>query len=447
MRILFYSTNANIFEGKDWNYSTYPSCAEQLETLCHNHPENEYIVMTQLPGLFLVDTEENRISERAASVRYALFESDDAETIAGEIAAQKPQLAVAFSFWLAPFDWLSVKDSVIGEKLTARGIKALYNSVETALISFDKSRTQEFLRAHGFNVKNSVYVNHELFFKTKKEIKENVYQLAIFHQLEKLHYPVVVKDTTGLSSFAMDVCSSAEDVKKLLLSKKNSSDRLVEEYIEGFHFGSEIYGTPGAYRVMPPFILSLNKYGITSPKQSIKIGPVTASRFRTDILTKELTRLAEVMQFSGIAQTDLVFDGEKWFIVDINPRLSGISGTYAVSTGRTIFELILELSQPECGFAMNFKFPILTAQQLCKLKALSFVKAVRTFENRAAKQDREVGYCEVIIGNAHSFLDLERHLDYLHDHFFSIVEPLFYERAKALFKILKENDEGKTNIE
>ena len=249
-------------------------------------------------------------------------------------------------------------------------------------------------------------------------------------------FPVVVKDTTGLSSFAMDVCSSYEEVQKLLLSKRNNSDRIVEEYIQGLHFGSEIYGTPGNYRIMPPFVLSLNKYGITSPKQSIKIGPVTDPVYKIDELKEELNRLAELMQFSGIAQTDLVFDGEKWFIVDINPRLSGISGTYSVSTGKTIFELVLDSEYPEFNCAMNFKFPILTKPQLEELKKLPFTKAIRQFENKAAKQDREVGYCEIIFGTTKKIQELEQYLDFLKEHFPAIVEPLFYERGKELFRML-----------
>ena len=436
MKILFYSTNANVFNGEDWNYLTWPSVKSQFDLLCSKNPQNEYIVLTQMPGLFLVDSEGASVSEKSESVSYGFFENDSTDDIVEKIASYFPDLAVALSFWLAPFDWLCIKDSIIGEKLKKRGIKSLSNPSETSLISFDKSLTHNFLKANGFNVKRAVYVNHELFFKIKKEIKENVYRLCILHEIEKMTFPVVVKDTTGLSSFAMDVCSSFEEVQRLLLSKRNNSDRIVEEYIQGLHFGSEIYGTPGNYRIMPPFILSLNKYGITSPKQSIKIGPVTDPAYKIDELKQELNRLAELMQFSGIAQTDLVFDGQKWYIVDINPRLSGISGTYSVSTGKSIFELVLDPEYPEFNCAMNFKFPILTKPQLEELKKLPFTKAIRQFENKAAKQDREVGYCEIIFGTTKKIQELEQYLDYLKEHFPSIVEPLFYERGKELFKML-----------
>ncbi|MCR5495499.1 MAG: ATP-grasp domain-containing protein [Treponema sp.] len=438
MKILFYSTNSNVFNGSDWNYFTYPSVKDQFDNYCSKHPENEYIVLTQLPGLFLLDVKDSSIEKKSSFVKYELLQDDNIDAIVEKIASFSPDLVIAFSFWLAPFDWLCLKDSVIGEKLKARGIKTLANPSETSLISFDKNLTHNFLKEHGFNVKKAVYVNHELFFKSKKEIKENVYKTAILYEISKMHYPIVVKDTTGLSSFAMDVCHSYQEAEKLLLSKRNNSDRLVEEYIQGLHFGTEIYGSQGSYRIMPPFLLSLNKYGITSPKQSIKIGPVSSSAFKIEELNKELERLANLMNFSGIAQTDLVFDGKNWFIVDINPRLSGISGTYSVSSGKSIFELVLDKEYPKTECALNFKFPLLTEEQIESIKKLPFTKAIRQFENKAAKQDREVGYCEVIFGSTKKIQELEGYLDYLNENFPQIVEPLFYSRGKELFRMLEK---------
>ena len=168
MKILFYSTNANVFNGEDWNYLTWPSVKSQFDLLCSKNPQNEYIVLTQMPGLFLIDSEGASVSEKSESVSYGFFENDNADDIVEKIASYSPDLAVALSFWLAPFDWLCIKDSIIGEKLKKRGINTFSNPSETSLISFDKSLTHNFLKANGFNVKRAVYVNHELFFKIKK---------------------------------------------------------------------------------------------------------------------------------------------------------------------------------------------------------------------------------------------------------------------------------------
>ena len=78
----------------------------------------------------------------------------------------------------------------------------------------------------------------------------------------------------------MVVASTYNQVISFLSSKRYNSDRIIEEYIEGLQFGTEIHGTNGKYIVHNPYLFSVNKYGITSPKQSVKIGPVCDKKYK-----------------------------------------------------------------------------------------------------------------------------------------------------------------------
>ena len=94
---------------------------------------------------------------------------------------------------------------------------------------------------------------------------------------------------------------------------------------------------------MPPFSLSVNQYGITSPKLCRKEGPLTDQSdqsYKLDQLYSELTRLAEFLKLQGPAQVDLVWGGGKWYIIEINPRLSGMTTTYAAAAGMNLYEYI-----------------------------------------------------------------------------------------------------------
>ena len=117
MNILFFSTNSNHFNGDAWVYTNFPTCRQQLDQFCQNHPDYNVTVATQLPGLFLVDTICNEISEKSEKVHYEIIPTDDENEAADFLAHLKPDLAVAMSFWLAPYDWLSIKDSMIAEIL------------------------------------------------------------------------------------------------------------------------------------------------------------------------------------------------------------------------------------------------------------------------------------------------------------------------------------------
>lgn len=458
MRILFYSTSSSLYDGEHIFSKTLPSWAEQWDFLAEKHPEHEFIIASQLPGMFLLDLNGMKIEQKSEKIQYHLIQNDSEKKIAEEMAALKPDLTLALSFYVMPYDWLTVKDAMVADFLRQMGIRTICHSVETALICFDKWRTHEFLEKIGVNCAKAVYMHHELYINggNRRELKSNVYRDAIFHQIKKLKFPVIIKDTTGLSSFGADVVNNFEEALGILRSKKTTSDRIIEEMISGEQFGCEIYGKfdekkgRGDYIILPPFLFSVNQYGITSPKQSVKIGPFLEEnealneKYRLTELKKMLLKLANSLKLDGIAQVDLVFNGKKWFVIEVNPRLSGMSTTYAASTGLPLSEVIFEYlmnsaqgtqgaqSSQRFGFqfkpTVNIKFPIMPEERLLELKALPYTAFVNQIENRAARQIREQGYCEVIVTGETRDELLENLCD-LRERFADIAEEHFFETA------------------
>ena len=462
MRILFYSTSSNLYDGNAIKTTTLPSWKEQWEKLAESHSEHEFIIATQLPGMFLVDVSENEIAQMSSKIEYRIIQSDKEKEIAEELAELKPDMALALSFYVMPYDWLTVKDAIVADFLREKGIKTVCHSVEAGLICFDKWRTHEFLEKIGVNCARAVHLHHELYINAgnRRELKSNVYTDAVFHEIKKLNFPVIIKDTTGLSSFGADVVNSFDEAVGILRSKKTTSDRIIEEMISGEQFGCEIYGThdgtKGCYTVLPPFKFSVNQYGITSPKQSVKIGPVgtdeeSAERYKIPELNEMLIKMAEALNLDGIAQVDLVFTGEKWFVIEVNPRLSGMSTTYAASAGVPLPEMIfnklkIENTRIENGklktenfqfstfnfqFSLNIKFPILDEKRLLELKAVPYVAFVNQIENHAARQIREQGYCEVILcGKTRE--ELRENMTDLRTRFSAVCEAAFFDKALEL---------------
>ncbi len=450
MNILFYSTNSNIYDGQSLCVSTNPSCALQLTELAKKNPEHDFIVATQLPGMFLLDVKENEIESKADSIRYEIIKDDDEEKIADFLSSLHPDIAVAATFYVAPFDWLTIKDAIVAEKLRERGVKTICHSTQTALNCFDKVKTHAFLEKFNFNTAKSVHVHHALFVNAgnRREIKSNIYRTAVLNEIAKLSYPVIIKDTVGLSSYGADVVNTFEEAKNILFSRKTSSDRIVEELISGEQFGTEIHSGLSSenndfeHEILSPFIFSVNRYGITSPKQSVKIGPVNNPEFKIGELRAELLRLSKIMKFEGITQVDLVYSDkkQKWYIIEINPRLSGMSQTYAAMEHSSIFEILLSLAlgkdcKNPCGqksdgeLFLNIKYPLLDKETLEKIKALPFVDYVSQTENKAARQIREKGYCEVIL-RGNNKKELEKNLSELKEKFGG--EEIFFDNTKKL---------------
>lgn len=441
MKIALFSSNSNHFDGSKISTKTLPTCKEQLDKLTQDFPEHEFVIVTQLPGTFLLDLDKDSIKEKSERIKYVIIEKNTSyEDFAQKIIEEKVDIAIAVTFWVEPFDWLCIKDGMIANILQKNGIKAIAHSPEVGIDCFDKFRTHLLMEKIGLNVAKAVYVHHWLFIcaGTKGVVKENVYAECVLEQIKNLHYPIIIKDTVGLSSYGMQVVETFEEAKQFLYSKRNSSDRIVEELIQGEQFGTEIHGTNGNYNILPPLMFSVNKYGITSPKQSIKVGPVISEKYRINDLKKSLLILAEQLNFSGIAQVDLVFSENKWFIIEINPRISGMTSTYAVSEGKSIPKIAVEsaLNQTkECNLkkVMNFKLPIMSEEMMLKIKSFPFVEYVCQIENYAATQKREVGYSEIII-SAENFEGLFENLKKIKSAFPEIIEEVFYRNAENLIQ-------------
>lgn len=449
MRFLFYSTSSSKYDGTATETISLPPWASQWEKLANSFPTHEFIIATHLPGMFLLDLCGNEIAQKSSKIQYYIIKNDKEKEIAAELSVLKADIAIALSFYVMPYDWLSVKDSVVADFLRSNGIKTICHSVETSLICFDKWRCHLFLEKAGITCAKAEYLHHELYINAgnRRELKSNVYADAVFHQIKKLSFPAIIKDTVGLSSFGADVVNSYDEAVGILHSKKTTSDRIIEEMISGEQFGCEIYGTyseeknSGSYTILPPFMFSVNQYGITSPKQSVKIGPFLEEnpsqneKYKLTELKNQLLKLALALKLNGIAQIDLVFDGKKWFVIEINPRLSGMSTTYAASHGFSLAEMIFRTlftsRFPLLSPSLNLKFPILEKQRLSELASVPYIVFVNQIENKAAKQIREQGYCEVIL-TGKTAAELQENLLDLKEKFSDVCEKEFFLKAKRM---------------
>jgi len=396
MRIVFYSSNSNYYEEQSFVNTTYPSFDKLWQDFSSSYKEHTFFALSQKPAMFMPSN-------------CILVDTYDTKEFAKKILELKPDLAIALSFWITPYDWLPLKDSFIADELRQAGVKTICHSKETALLCFDKYRSAAFFEANGFNHAQGLFVDHDLFFcaGNQTEVCDNVYKESVYRQLKEMEYPLIIKNPVGLSSYGMTVVNSYSEAYGYLNSKKNNSNRLIEKFLQGQQFGAEIYGSNGNYTIMPPFTLSVNQYGITSPKLCRKTGPVRAPEYKLDELKKELLRLAQCLKLNGYAQVDLIFSNEKWYIIEINPRLSGMTTTYAASAGMNFYEYIFRaviggLENIELKDVLNKKIPLQTEEELEKLSQDEDILFLSQIENKAAKQEREKGYCEVIYRAASS---------------------------------------------
>lgn len=396
MKIIFYSTNSNHFDSSTFKIELLPTNETQFSIFQKVHPNDDFLCISQLPSMFMPEKSTIILPPQTTPKEFA-----------AEIEKYSPDLVIALTFWVTPYDWLTINDALVAEELESKGIKTICNSVETGLICFDKYRTSQFLEKNHFNIAKNLFVDHDLYFcaGSQKQVIQNVYKSSVENQIRKLKLPLVIKDTVGLSSYGMAVANTYGEVMCYLNSKRNNSNRIVEEYIQGEHFGTEIYGTKGKYKILPPFKFTTNQYGITCPKLSEKFGPITNQDYNIEDLYKTLQKLAELLQINGVAQVDLIYADKKWYIIEINPRLSGMSYMYATSMTISVFEVMYrtcvenvdsKCSLPPVQPCRDVKLPLMSNDELQKEFSKEDVKFLCQTNDLSAKQEREKGFCECV---------------------------------------------------
>lgn len=387
------------------------------DELAKRLPDASISVWFTPPGEFVADMGNVHTNETVSAykpvksperVAYRFLDgTESAEEIAEKIAETQPDVAIAFSIPIMPYDWSALRDAMVGEELRRRGIKTISHSTGFALDSFQKEKCTDFLRKNGFHVAGSVMVQNSLFHAhvADPSIPQNVYREYILREIRKLRFPVVIKPTVFSGSVGFTVSEDFDDAVKVLDEWKPDSDILVEEKVDGEIFGIEIYGAEGHYHVTEPVIFSVDGDTAADALDIVKEGPVTDEKYRIPHLKAEMIRMADLYGLNGFAQADLIFSQGEWYFIEINARYTLMSDISAAIEGKDVISLYGELATGQiggaednpCSFAIDFKTRLLDREvirRLCK-KYPCIVSVMRV--QTAVSSIGPAEYCEFVM--------------------------------------------------
>lgn len=344
MKIVFFSASTSSKIDTSMQFISKPSRADAWDELDREYSDCEFVVVGPRDTKDLFDMKDGEICIWPEHVKYVLLKDGaSVEETVEVVAAEKPDVAVAVPFAAIPHDWMPIKTSLIAEGLRKLGIQTLANNVNVSIAAFDKWRTNIMFRSF-IKAAKAVYVHNDLYW-TEKKLKEgqlNIYKEYVLQRVKEMHFPVLVKDTLGVASIGIEVMNSYEEVEQFLNSEKNDADVLVEEFIKGEQFGTEIHGTNGRYSVLPPIALSVNEEGITEQRGAVKFGPITDPKYHYEEVQETLLNMAQQLGFEGTVQVDLVYKDGQWYIIEINPRWSGLTVVTAAMEGRNPYAIFVD---------------------------------------------------------------------------------------------------------
>lgn len=200
------------------------------------------------------------------------------------------------------------------DKFKEKGVEFIGSSYELCELSLDKYEMYLWLRDRSYNCAKS-YMDKEEFYQ----------------DLDKglAKFPVFVKPARGSASIAISKVYDRETVD-LLFSQ--SSDLMIQEFLEGQEIGADVYIDMISGQVVSIF---------TKKKLKMRAGETDKSvSFKDERLFEVIEKFVKEMGYRGQIDIDIFdLDGE-YYISEVNPRFGG-GYPHAYECGCDHMQLIL----------------------------------------------------------------------------------------------------------
>lgn len=184
------------------------------------------------------------------------------------------------------------------------GVHVLLNPPETIDIGYDKFKTTEFLKKHGFPYPETVPLNS-----------------ADITSLAQIDYPFIVKPRYGSGSVGLALIKDKKMLENHLASQ--ADEMIAQEYInapENEYTCGLAFGKEG--QLLSTIILQRDlKKGFT------QFARVT----RQDEVQRQITAIAGVLEGRGAYNVQGQLTGKGFVVFEINPRFSGTTAFRAVA--------------------------------------------------------------------------------------------------------------------
>lgn len=204
------------------------------------------------------------------------------------------------------------KDGLLAEALTSLDVNLIGNSKNMMEICNDKAKTKEFLSLYKFATPKGFQLSP--YMNVLEKISEY-----------NMNFPLFLKECVSSGGYGNHIVHNYNELQLNLIKHFNNQDILIEEYVSGIECSVEVLGSSGKYHCYPPIYKGYTKPGNHS-LDNHRINPYF-DREVCEILQKISLDVAQKLKLSGVMEIDFVWNPKRKapFILEINPRLSGIS--------------------------------------------------------------------------------------------------------------------------
>ncbi len=197
----------------------------------------------------------------------------------------------------------------LAEQLNDRSINILGTSFRSIDLAEDREKFVELLDSLGIAVPKGVAV-------TNRD--------EAFQAVEELGYPLVVRPSYVIGGRAMQVVYDDQELEKYLkeaVSLSTEHPVLIDKYITGKEIEVDAIAD-GKDILIPGIMEHVERAGVHSG-DSISVYPdFSLSKETEEILVDYTKRIARALDVVGLVNIQYAYDGEKVYVIEVNPRAS-----------------------------------------------------------------------------------------------------------------------------
>ncbi|AYD39714.1 carbamoyl-phosphate synthase (glutamine-hydrolyzing) large subunit [Clostridium fermenticellae] len=219
----------------------------------------------------------------------------------------------------------------LAEKINENGVKILGTSFESIDLAEDRDKFSKFLKKLDIPSPKSASVT---------SIEE------AYNAVEKLKYPVVVRPSYVIGGRAMEVVYDKIALTKYMkeaVGLSTGHQILIDKYIKGTEIEVDAI-SDGESVLMPGIMEHIERTGVHSGDSMIVYPYITLPKKTVNTLVEYTEKIIKNMKIIGLVNIQYVFDGEKVYVIEVNPRASRTVPILSKVTGVPMVKIAVEVS-------------------------------------------------------------------------------------------------------
>lgn len=277
-------------------------------------------------ALFVVDDQPEVHLEHGTLI--TLEASSSVSHIARQLADWNPDKVVSISI---PDD-KALRDACIAVALRAtHDIDVVMHPIAVTHAFANKWATRQLVEDTGLAAAPGFLLSGDLL--CERGVRYGAYRDYVSLMFDYLQFPVVCKPVWDSMAQGIQKFATPAALEDWLNETRPEEDLIIEEYLDGELFGIEVVGRDGDYICQPLVRKCLGTGEDLVPFNHIRFGPVTDAHYNVSILHHQLTRLATQLNLCGSAEFELMWFGNRFHVIEVNPRVSGMTNLSGAISG------------------------------------------------------------------------------------------------------------------